>query len=451
MSATAPSHWLAEVGPTEPRAPLDGDREADVCIVGAGFTGLWTAYELLRAAPDLEVVVLEARYAGFGASGRNGGWVLGELAGPWRRWVRRGGERGAHAMGRAIEGAVEEIEAVVGREGIECGWRKRGVLTLACSEPQLRRLRRKLEEDLGERPQLLDAAHAFARVHAAGVRGGLYSPHCACVQPARLVRGLASAVERAGGRIFESTPVIDVEDGVAVTRSGRVRAGTIVRATEAYTAQLRGLRRTLLPMNSAMIVTEPLEESRWAEIGWAGAEAVRDAAHRFVYLQRTAGGRIAIGGRGVPYRFASRTDREDAVPAETVRELRARLLSLFPGLDDVQIEAAWHGVLGVARDWMPAVGLDRERRLAWAGGYAGEGVAAANLAGRTLCDLLLHRDSELSRLPWVRPFPRRWPPEPLRLLGSRGAYALYRLADERETRSGRSSPLARAADLIAGR
>lgn len=451
MSLVAPSHWLAEIGPIEPRARLGGDRDADVCIVGAGFTGLWTAYELRRAAPDLEVVVLESRYAGFGASGRNGGWIVGEIAGPPSRWLMHGGESGARAMARAIEGAVGEIEAVVKREGIECGLHRTGTLTLACSEPQMRRLRRKSDEGLGERGQLLDAKQAFERVHAASVRGGLYSPHCASVQPAKLVRGLAIAVERAGGQLYESTPVTKIEAGVAVTPRGCVRAGIVVRATEGYTAQLRGLRRTLLPMNSSMILTEPLDEDRWSQIGWTGGETVRDGAHRFVYLQRTIDGRIAIGGRGVPYRFASRTDSEGPVSVQTVSELHSRLLALFPSLRDVHVEAAWHGVLGVARDWMPAVGIDRGRQLAWAGGYVGEGLAAANLAGRTLRDLLLNRDSELTRLPWVRPFRRRWPPEPLRFLGATGVYALYRRADEREMRSGRPSSLAYAADLIAGR
>jgi glycine/D-amino acid oxidase-like deaminating enzyme len=451
MSLAAPSHWLAEIGPIEPRAPLDGDRDADVCIVGAGFTGLWTAYELRRAAPDLDVVVLESRYAGFGASGRNGGWVLGEIAGPQSRWMNSGGESGARAMTGAIEDAVDEIEAVVEREGIECGLRRGGVLTLACSEPQMQRLRRRLDGSLGEGMQLLDAEQAFARVHAASVRGGLYSPHCASVQPAKLVRGLATAVERAGGELFEATRVTKIEPGVAVTPGGRVRAGIVVRATEGYTAQLRGLRRTLLPMNSSMIVTEALDETRWSQIGWTGGEAVRDGAHRFVYLQRTIDGRIAIGGRGVPYRFASRTDREGPVPAQTVSELQSRLFALFPTLRDVHAEGAWHGVLGVARDWMPAVGIDRGRQLAWAGGYVGEGLAAANLAGRTLRDLVLNRDSELTDLPWVRPFTRRWPPEPLRFLGATGVYALYRHADEHEMRRGRPSPLAHAADLIAGR
>jgi glycine/D-amino acid oxidase-like deaminating enzyme len=198
-------------------------------------------------------------------------------------------------------------------------------------------------------------------------------------------------------------------------------------------------------------VSEPLDEICWSQIGWAGGETVRDGAHRYVYMQRTSDGRIAIGGRGVPYRFGSRVDREEQVPVQTVRELRARLIALFPSLSGVRIEAAWHGVLGVSRDWMPAVGIDRERRLAWAGGYVGEGVAAANLAGRTLRDLLLGQDSDLTRLPWVRSFPRRWPREPLRFVGARGVYAVYRSADSKEMRRGRSSLLASAGDLIAGR
>jgi glycine/D-amino acid oxidase-like deaminating enzyme len=449
---SAPSYWLNAVGPIEPRASLPHDRDADVCIVGAGFTGLWTAYELRRAAPELDIVVLEAQYAGFGASGRNGGWVLGEIAGPARRWRRRGGDGGARAMAAAIQGAVTEVGDAVAREGIECDFHAGGTLALACSEPQLERLRREPEERIcGADDELLGAAEAARRVNAAGLRGALFSPHCARVQPARLVRGLAEAVERAGATIYERTPVASLEGGVAVTPHGRVRARTVVRATEGYTAGLPGLRRALLPMNSSMILTEPLHEQHWSQIGWSGAETLRDAAHRYVYLQRTADGRIAIGGRGVPYRFGSRTDREGPVPAETVRELKDRLLALFPVLADVRIDAAWHGVLGVARDWMPAVGFDPERRLAWAGGYVGDGVAAANLAGRTLRDLLLGRESELTRLPWVGPLGRLWEPEPLRFAGARAVYALYRAADRHESRTDSLSRLGRAADLLAGR
>ena len=450
------SHWFAELGPIAPRPSLPGDREADVCIVGAGLTGLWTAYELKRAAPELEVVVLEAQVAGFGASGRNGGWVLGELAGSSRRWIARAGQAGARAMTQAIHAAVDEVGAAVAREGIECDFVKGGTLALARSAPQLARQRARWSEDLAEAighedAVALDAAQTRERVVVRGALGAVFSPHCARVQPARLVRGLADAAERAGATIFERTSVTRVDAGLARTARGVVRARHVVRATEGYTAHLPGYERRLLPMNSSMIVTEPLGAAVWAQLGWRGGETVRDDAHVFVYLQRTADGRIAIGGRGVPYRYGSQTDREGPVPAATVRELRGRLVSMFPACAGVRIDAAWHGVFGVARDWMPAVALDRVSGLAWAGGYVGEGVAAANLAGRTLRDLLLGRDSELTRLPWVGADARDWEPEPLRFLGARAVYRLYRTADRLESHRDRPSAIARVADLVAGR
>jgi glycine/D-amino acid oxidase-like deaminating enzyme len=271
------------------------------------------------------------------------------------------------------------------------------------------------------------------------------------VQPARLVEGLAQAAERAGATIHEWSPVIAAKPGRVVTRQGTVRARYVLRATEGYTADLPGERRRLLPINSSMIITEPLDDTIWAQIGWHGCETILDGSHVYTYSQRTADGRIAIGGRGVPYRFGSRTDREGPVPNRTVAELRDRLAALLPSLREVAVARAWHGVLGVTRDWCPAVGLDRASGLGYAGGYAGEGVAAANLAARTLRDLVLGRDTELTQLPWVGRPARAWEPEPLRFMGARGIYALYRLADQQEHASGRESPVAALADKVAGR
>jgi glycine/D-amino acid oxidase-like deaminating enzyme len=451
-----PSYWLDRLGPLDPRPCLEGTQEADVCIVGAGFTGLWTAYELKRSDPRLEVAVLESQFAGFGASGRNGGWVLGHLAGPPERWIRWGGRDGARALELAIAATVDEIGAAVAREEIACDFHKGGNLTVARSVPQLRRLRQIIERDrrlaIGrENHQWLTAEQVRARMAIDGACGGVFMGQCARVQPAKLVRGLAEAVERTGVRLYEHSPVRRIAPGRAETDRGRVLARYVVRATEGYTAGLPGLRRSLLPMNSSMIITEALTDEQWSQIGWRAAETMYDAAHVYVYLQRTADGRVAIGGRGVPYRFGSRTDREGPVPARTVAQLRERLGGLFPALRAVGVADAWAGVFGVARDWMPRVGIDRETGLAWAGGYVGEGVAAANLAARTLRDLLLGRDSELTRLPWVQPPAHRWAPEPLRFAGARSIYGLYRLADRLEARTERPSAVATVADMIAGR
>jgi glycine/D-amino acid oxidase-like deaminating enzyme len=271
------------------------------------------------------------------------------------------------------------------------------------------------------------------------------------VQPAKLVRGLAEAVERKGASIYERTPVLEIEPGRARSAAGEVRARWIVRATEGYTANLPGLRRVLAPVNSAMIATEPLPAEAWQQIGWDGCETMLDGRRLYTYLQRTADGRIAFGGRGVPYLYGSRTAREDAPPPETIDALRRRLRDLFGPAADSGVAAAWQGVLGVSRTWRPAVGIDAAQGLAWAGGYAGEGVAASNLAARTLRDLLLGADSELTQLPWVGPPERSWEPEPLRYAGIRVVHRLLRAADRAERRTGKSSRLGEVAVTISGR
>jgi len=251
--------------------------------------------------------------------------------------------------------------------------------------------------------------------------------------------------------VYEHTCVRELRPREALTPAGAVRARWVIRATEGYTPGLGGLKRALAPVNSSMVITEPLAPGVWEEIGWTASELLGDAAHVFVYLQRTADGRIAIGGRGVPYRFASRTDRSGETAPATVATLARKLAEMFPAAATAALDHAWSGVLGVPRDWCPSVGADENTGLAWAGGYAGLGVAAANLAGRTLRDLVLEEPSELTRLPWVGRQSRRWEPEPLRWLAIRGIYSLYREADRAEGRSGKPSRLGALLDALSGR
>jgi glycine/D-amino acid oxidase-like deaminating enzyme len=456
LAPRAPSFWLDQIGERTARPRLEGVHEADVCIVGGGFTGLWTAYELRRADPNLKVVVLEAEQVGFGASGRNGGWVLGKVSGRPQAWQRRGGTGAARAMLRAIQATVSEIGEVVAAERIDCDWRQGGSLTVARNQPQLERLRSALErerawtgDDTGW--QLLREPELEERVAIDSGMGALYTPYCARVQPAKLAVGLAEAVERHGAAIYEQSAVLGLDRGTVRTAYAEVRARFVILGTEGYTADLPERHRALLPLNSAMIVTDPLPAELWRGLRWEGAETLLEGTHLYTYSQRTADDRIAIGGRGVPYRFGSRTDREGPVPARTVQELREKLCAMFPALQGTGIHRAWHGVIGVSRDWCPTVALDRSSGLGFAGGYAGEGVAASNLAGRTLRDLILGRDSELARLPWVGPPARKWEPEPLRFLGARGIYWLYGEADRRESKTGRRSWIASFANAVAGR
>ena len=454
------SFWYASTGVPAPREPLPGDTAADVCVVGGGYTGLWTAYYLKKAVPFLRVVVLESRFCGYGASGRNGGWLYNGIAGR-DRYARLHGQDAAVRLQRAMNDTVDEVVRVAGEEGIDADIHKGGVLEVAYTPAQLARLKafHEAETAFGEKDRLLlGAAQTAERIRVMGTVGGTWTPHGARVHPVKLVQGLAAAVEALGVVIHESTPVTEIRPKHAVTPYGTVRAPYVLRCTEGFTAGIKGQRRSWLPMNSSMIVTEPLPPHVWDTIGWEGRETLGDMAHAYMYAQRTADDRIALGGRGVPYRFGSRTDNDGRTQDATVVALREILVRFFPAAAGVAVDHAWSGVLGVPRDWCASVELDRATGLGWAGGYVGSGVATANLAARTLRDLV-RLDSgqggatELTGLPWVGHRVRRWEPEPLRWLGVHGLYAAYRAADGREQagRSTRTDRLAQFADRISGR
>jgi glycine/D-amino acid oxidase-like deaminating enzyme len=439
------SLWLDTVpGTLAPGQPLSGDVEADVAIAGAGFTGMWTAYYLLQADPSLRVVLCEREIAGFGASGRNGGWCSALFPASLSKLARMGGREQAIALQQAMHGAVDEVGRVAEAEGIDCHYAKGGTVTLARSPAQLERAQAEVDEarEFGFGPadlRLLTQSEAEEHAAATRVLGGTWTPHCAAIHPARLARGLAEAVRRHGATLYEQTPVQAIEPGRLVTASGTVKARYVVRATEGYTPQLPGLHRAIAPVYSLMIATQPLPESTWAQIGLAGRPTFGDLRHLIIYGQRTADGRLAFGGRGAPYHLGSAVRPSfDRVPA-VFAELRRTLADLFPVLADVPITHSWGGPLGIARDWCASAGLDRSTGLAWAGGYVGDGVSTTNLAGRTLADLITGADSPLVRLPWVGHRSPEWEPEPLRWLAVNAGLQTMSLADREEARTGRPS------------
>lgn len=449
------SFWYAAAGVPAPRAPLPGDLEADVAIVGAGYTGLWTAYYLKKAEPSLNVVVLESRFAGFGASGRNGGWLANTITGGRTGYARSHGREVTGRFQELFNESVDEVIRAAADEAIDADIVKGGELLVARNAAQLGRLRELAAEEARwpeDDARLLDAEETRGRVGVAGAVGGMHIPHCARIHPAKLVRGLAGAVERLGVPIFEDTEVLEIVPGSAATARGRVRARTILRATEGFTANIKGLHREWLPMNSSMIVTEPLPGDFWRDARWERRETLEDLAHAYVYLQRTADDRIAIGGRGVPYRFGSKTDMDGATQPQTIVALTAMLNEMFPATRGAAIDHAWAGVLGVPRDWKSTVNYDPATGLGFAGGYVGTGVTATNLAGRTLRDLVRGDRTELTAMPWVNRTVRKWEPEPLRWLAVKTMYAAYHHADRRE-RDGRAttSGVARLADRVSGR
>lgn len=453
MTALPVSHWFADAPPGPPRPPLPGDGRAEVAIVGAGYTGLWTAWYLKRARPDLDVRILEARHAGYGASGRNGGWLTGGMSWDPAPYAATHGEAPTRAFIAALRDTVPEVIRAARTEGIEADIHETRELCVAFNAPQMDRLRAEVAErqHWGEDLWLLDAAETARRLHLPGAVGAYELPGVARVQPARLVMGLARAVERLGVPIHEGTRALALRPGAVVTDRGTLAARIVLRCTEGYTAALPGASRSCLPLNSTQIVTEPLPPAIWDRIGWQGAELMGTADHLLAYCQRTADGRIAVGARGQPYRYGSAIDWDGRADPATIAMLVRVRDRLFPALRGQPVAAAWGGVLGVARDWCPTVGLDPATGLGWAGGYVGVGVSTSNLAGRTLADLALGRDTPLSRLPWVNRQPPQWEPEPLRWLGVRGMYALFGLADRHEARTDRPSRLAALGKWLTGR
>lgn len=439
------SVWRDTAGPAPQIPRVDLPRHADVVIIGAGYTGLWTALHLLREQPGLSVVVLERTGAGFGASGRNGGWVSALFPTSPERIAAGSSREAALRMRRAMRDAVDDVGAWSHEEGIDCDYARGGTITVARNPAQLTSLSAEVQHEHawdGKDTTLLDAAGTIARVRMAGALGGMYTPHCAVVHPLKLAQGLAGAVLARGGVIVEECTALTYKQGVVSTSRGVITCGAVVRATEGFTARLEGHVRELLPIYSLMLATEPLSDAQWDAIGLHQRESFTEQRHVVIYGQRTADGRLAFGGRGAPYHWGSAIDAAFDTHRGVHRRLHATLLELFPALGGVRITHRWGGALGIPRDYFPFVRF--ADGVGAAGGYVGDGVAAAALAGRTMADLVLERSTERTALPWVNRSGRSWEPEPLRWLEANGMLAGLSLADQQEARSGRPSRLADA-------
>jgi glycine/D-amino acid oxidase-like deaminating enzyme len=441
----AVSFWLSTAGDLTPRPPLGGSTDADVAILGAGYTGLWTAWYLLRQEPGLRVAICEQEVAGFGASGRNGAWCVANLGVSPGELARRYGRDAARRTTFALRAAVDEIGGVCAAEGLDAGYRKDGLLRIARGAHELPALRAGWDErdglGLAEGCALLDAGELAGRVRVADARGAMFDPHCATVHPGRLVRGLAGLVERAGATIYEGTRVTGIDAGprpALRTCRGTVRAGTVVLAGEAYLARQSRLHRHVLPLYSLVVLTEPLPDARWSAIGWARGECLSSHRYTVDYLSRTADGRILFGGRGAPYHYGSRVRPEHDRHAGTHAHLRDALFDWFPPLRGIGFTHAWGGPLAMPRDWLPTVAHNPRTGLAAAFGYTGQGVATANLAGRILAARITGGTSEFDDLPFVGHRPRRWEPEPVRWVAVRLMQRAAARLDARARRTGRA-------------
>lgn len=428
------SYWLDSIPESlEPLPALEGDITCDVVVVGAGVGGLWTAYHLKQAAPDMDIVMLEAETAGYGASGRNGG-AVGGIYDSFEKWIADPATRdGAIAVKKDMIQAVYRIGETCEAEGIDCHYAREGnymVARTAKEEALIRGMAEGFARIGFGSPdyELLSADEARKHVAIDGVRSCIFSPHFAAIHPARLARGLARVLREKGVRLFERSKVHTAAKGVVSTDRGSVRAKTVVLAAEAYIKDIKGFERLLAPIHGQMVATEPLGDEVFERTG------ITPPARPYfsvmsplsLYGQLTADGRIVLGGGG-GYYFGSRLKKGADFQS---RFTHRRLLDSFPKLRDVPITHRWGGAMGFSRDREPTVFLDERKELAWIGGFSGSGMAPSYLMGATLADLITGQDSERTAYPWVRDsFPRNWEPEPARWIGVTAVAAWLRLQD----------------------
>lgn len=451
------SLWLDQLAASgrdalAPRPALAGDTTADVCIVGGGLTGLWTAYYLGELDPSLDILVVEKEFVGFGASGRNGGWCSALFPRSTASLERDHGLNAALAQRRAMIETVTEVGRVVEREGIDCDFRRGGTIAFARSEVQAAAARAEASEAAryGVDPIEHWTEDRMRRFGVAGAVAANRDPNCARLQPAALTRGLAEVLERRGVRIVEATAATAVQEREVATTHGTVRCRSAVIATEAYGARLPGVGRHILPLYSLMIATEPLPASVWSSIGIEHGETFTDFRHLLIYGQRTADDRIAFGGRGARYHWGSAIRPQYDRVASVFEHLRTTLADMLPDVRDARITHRWGGALGVPRDWHATVSYNERTGIGYAGGYVGDGLSTTNLAGRTLADRILRRSTDLTALPWSGHRSPRWEPEPLRFLGSNLGLLAMAGADIEERVTRRPSVISRAVGPLIG-
>ncbi|WP_420381548.1 NAD(P)/FAD-dependent oxidoreductase [Novosphingobium sp.] len=440
--------WKDSLGEVLPRAALTGDETVDVAILGGGFSGLWTAYFLLRANPGLSVAIIEKHTCGHGASGRNGGWCSPRYPVLVDELERKFGAEAARATILAQYAIIEDIGRICEEEGIDAHFRQGGLLSVARSARQWAGLQATFATydrlGLAHDVTLIDAAATLAKVRISKVLGGMSTVAGASIHPARLVSGLARAVEARGGRIYEGTAVTAVRPGnlssgqaaMLETSGGVVTARrAVVMAGEAYLSTVPGWHRQILPMSSVIVATAPLDNATWAAIGWDGYEGISSGAYTKDYLTRTRDGRILFGSRGAPYLFGSKMPESALADPALYGPIIKTLREWFPVLTDVPITHAWGGYLGVPRDGLPSVFFDKARGLANIYGYTGRGVATTALAGRALAGLIGDVPAMVPDLPMIRAPGQLWEIEPARWVGVRyiqNAFARIDAADFRD-------------------
>lgn len=433
---------------------LDSNETFDVCIIGGGFTGLWTAYWLTELSPNLKIAIVEAEYVGFGASGRNGGWFSALFPSDMDKIAKRSNPEMAIALQREMNENVLRSGEVISKLGIDCGWAYEGSLNIPRNQAQLLRATAEIEYwrrwGFDENDYRFISQRDFENQYQfTNQLGAVYTPHCARVQPAKLVKGLAKEMVKRGVKIYENSPVTNFGSREVAANGFRINCEWVIRATEAYTSRFKKYSRDVIPVYSLMIATEPLPDEVWNQIGLNG-ETFADLRHLLIYGQRTADNRFAFGGRGAPYHFGSKISADFDQNPKVHLEIRKVLDEIFPMIRDFKTTHTWGGPLGIPRDWYARVDIDHESKIASGGSYVGDGVGTSALAGLTIAESISAIDSHRQHLPWINLKKRNWEYEPIRWIGANVGLRVMGLADVEEKITNKPSKAAQAFSPFVG-
>ncbi|HEY5437515.1 MAG TPA: FAD-dependent oxidoreductase [Acidimicrobiales bacterium] len=440
LADVQPDLWWLDSDPMEPapHSALIGDIGTDLCIVGAGYTGLWTALLAKERDPDREVVVVEQYETGAGASGRNGGFCSASLTHGYLNGVRRFPDE-IELIQRLGRENLDEIEATIGRYNIQCDFERTGELQVAVAPWQFQGMaeQAKRRNAMGDDVEVLSQEEVQARVHSPSYVGALFDHDgTALVDPARLVWGLERVCIELGVKIFENSKVEwleDLHDAVRVhTPYGAVTAARVALGTNVFPPLLRKTRKYVVPVYDYVMVTEPLTDAQMESIGWSHREGIADSGNQFHYYRLTSDNCILWGGYDTIYNFRGKVRREYEFNSDTYATLAGHFLKTFPQLAGIKFTHAWGGAIDTCTRFSPFWGTSHEGKVAYVLGYTGLGVASTRFGAATMLDLLDDLETDRTRLTMVRKRPMPFPPEPFKWIFIRITQAAIRYADEHE-------------------
>ena len=426
------------------RKPISKNDSFDVVIIGAGFSGLWSAFHLKQFQPNLKIAVLEKEYVGFGASGRNGGWASAEYPTSSNRLIKENGLKSYKNLRTAITKSIDEIGEIAKSNNWQIDYAKGGALVFARGNAQLSRISKEIDEE----HQLLNKSQTTDLLNIPSALGSVFTPHCAALNPFKLVRALADHLEKLGVMIYEQSSVSEIRDKQVEVNGFNVNCTFSIRATEAFTPR-KWMGNRQIPIYSLMVATEPLSNEVVKEIRNTQRATFQEACHLITYAQITGDNRLALGGRGVRYKLFSRLSERSEIDNRMHSALEKRARSWFPQITDAKFEYRWGGAVALTRRWQAYLNFDQATGRAEIGGYVGDGVTLSYLVAKTLAEKM--SNIKTANLPFIDQGIGRWEPEPIRYLAVNAGFKATVLADYEEKITNRPSLLASIIDPLINR